>query len=46
MQGTLGAKIRLDSQIYRSINNVTIPTANGTIQIDHFTVSLLTLING
>jgi hypothetical protein len=25
MQGTLAAKIRLDPQIYRSINNVTIP---------------------
>jgi hypothetical protein len=35
MQGTLAAKIRLDSQIYRSINNVTIPAANGTTQIDH-----------
>jgi restriction system protein len=39
MQGTLAAKIRLDSQIYRSINNVTIPTANGTTQIDHVIVS-------
>jgi restriction system protein len=39
MQGTLAAKIRLDSQIYRSIKNVTIPTANGTTQIDHVIVS-------
>jgi restriction system protein len=39
MQGTLAAKIRLDSQIYRSINNVTIPTTNGTTQIDHVIVS-------
>ena len=39
MQGTLAAKIRLDSEIYRSINNVTIPTANGTTQIDHVIVS-------
>lgn len=39
MQGTLAAKIRLDSQVYRSINNVTIPTANGTTQIDHVIVS-------
>ena len=38
-QGSLAAKIRLDSQIYRSINNVTIPTANGTTQIDHVIVS-------
>ncbi len=39
MQGTLAAKIQLDSQIYRSINNVTIPTPNGTTQIDHVIVS-------
>ena len=39
MQGTLAAKIRLDSEIYKSINNVTIPTANGTTQIDHAIVS-------
>jgi len=38
-QGSLAAKIRLDSQIYRSIKNVTIPTANGTTQIDHVIVS-------
>jgi restriction system protein len=39
VQGSLAAKIRLDSEIYRSINNVTIPTANGTTQIDHVIVS-------
>jgi restriction system protein len=39
IQGTLAAKIRLDSQVYRSINNVTITTANGTTQIDHVIVS-------
>ena len=39
MQGSLAAKIRLDSEIYRSINNVTTPTANGTTQIDHVIVS-------
>jgi len=39
MQGSLAAKIRLDSQIYKSINNVTIPTSNGTTQIDHVIVS-------
>jgi restriction system protein len=38
-QGTLAARIRLDPQTYRSINNVTIPTANGTTQIDHVIVS-------
>jgi restriction system protein len=38
-QGTVAAKMRLDSQIYRSINNVTIPTANGTTQIDLVIVS-------
>jgi restriction system protein len=38
-QGSLAAKIRLDSEIYRSINNVTISTANGTTQIDHIIVS-------
>jgi restriction system protein len=39
VQGSLAAKIRLDSQVYRSINNVTIATANGTTQIDHVIVS-------
>jgi hypothetical protein len=39
MQASLTAKIRLDPQVYRSINNVTIPTANGTTQIDHVIVS-------
>ena len=39
LQGTFAAKIRLDSQVYRSINNVTIPTANGKTQIDHVIVS-------
>jgi len=39
LQGTFAAKIRLDSQVYRSVNNVTIPTANGTTQIDHVIVS-------
>jgi restriction system protein len=39
LQGTFAAKIRLDPQVYRSINNVTIPTANGTTQIDHVIVS-------
>ena len=39
LQGSLAAKMRLDSEIYHSINNVTIPTAKGTTQIDHVIVS-------
>ena len=37
--GSLAHKIRLDSTIYRELNNVTIPTPNGTTQIDHVIVS-------
>ena len=39
MQGMPAAKMRLDPQVCRSINNVTIPAANGTTQIDHVIVS-------
>lgn len=39
VQGTLAKKIFLDSQIYVDINNVTVPTPNGTTQIDHVIVS-------
>jgi hypothetical protein len=39
VQGTLAKKIFLDSQIYIDLNNVTIPTTNGTTQIDHVIVS-------
>lgn len=39
VQGTIAKKIFLDSQIYVDINNVTIPTPNGTTQIDHVIVS-------
>lgn len=39
IQGTLAKKILLDSRTYIDINNVTIPTANGTTQIDHVIVS-------
>ncbi len=39
VQGTLANKIFLDSQIYLGLNNVTIPTFNGTTQIDHVIVS-------
>lgn len=39
VQGTLAKKIFLDSSSYVDINNVTIPTANGTTQIDHVIVS-------
>ena len=38
LQGTLTQKIFLDSN-YVDINNVTIPTVNGTTQIDHIIVS-------
>lgn len=37
--GSLAHKIWLDSDIYRELNNVTIPTPNGTTQIDHVIVS-------
>jgi hypothetical protein len=37
--GTLAKKIFLDQQVYVDINNVTIPTPNGTTQIDHVIVS-------
>jgi hypothetical protein len=37
--GSLAAKLFLDSRIYRSLNNVTLNTSNGTVQIDHVIVS-------
>lgn len=37
--GSLAAKLFLDSSIYHSINNVTLQTNNGTVQIDHVIVS-------
>jgi len=39
VQGTIAKKLFLDSAVYTDINNVTIPTANGTTQIDHVIVS-------
>lgn len=39
VQGTLAKKIFLDPTVYVDINNVTIPTPNGTTQIDHVIVS-------
>lgn len=36
---TLAKKIALDGETYRDVNNVTIPTQNGTTQIDHVIVS-------
>ncbi|WP_341744731.1 NERD domain-containing protein [Azonexus hydrophilus] len=36
---TVAKKIVLDGNIYRDLNNVTIPTTNGTTQIDHIIVS-------
>jgi len=39
IQGTLAKKIFLDADTYIDLNNVTIPTSNGTTQIDHVIVS-------
>ena len=39
VQSTLANKTFLDSHIYLALNNVTIPTFNGTTQIDHVIVS-------
>jgi restriction system protein len=39
VQGTLAKKLFLDADTYIDINNVTIPAANGTTQIDHIIVS-------
>lgn len=39
VQGTLAKKIFLDANVYIDVNNVTIPTQNGTTQIDHIIVS-------
>lgn len=36
---TVAKKIALDGKVYRDLNNVTIPTSNGTTQIDHIIVS-------
>jgi restriction system protein len=37
--GSLAAKLFLDSRVYRSLNNVTLKTSNGTVQVDHVIVS-------
>lgn len=37
--GSIAHKALLDSNIYRELNNVTIPTPDGTTQIDHIIVS-------
>lgn len=37
--GSIAHKIMLDKGIYRELNNVTIPTQDGTTQIDHIIVS-------
>jgi hypothetical protein len=39
VQCTLAKRLFLDSKTYFDINNVTIPTPNGTTQIDHIIVS-------
>ncbi|MCF7848537.1 MAG: NERD domain-containing protein [Kiritimatiellales bacterium] len=36
----LAAKLRLDPKVYQLIKDVTIPTKNGTTQIDHLIVSI------
>ncbi len=38
-QGAIAHALLLDGKVYRSINNVTIPTASGTTQTDHVIVS-------
>lgn len=39
LMGSLAGKLFLDKEIYRSLNNVTINTSNGTTQIDHVIAS-------
>lgn len=38
-QGALAKHLWLDKDIYTTLNNITIPTSNGTTQIDHVVVS-------
>jgi hypothetical protein len=38
-QGALAKHLLLDREIYTTLNNITIPTTNGTTQIDHIVVS-------
>lgn len=38
-QGALAKHLLLDKAIYTTLNNITIPTSNGTTQIDHIVVS-------
>lgn len=40
VMGSLAGKMFLDKAIYRSINNITLNTNNGTTQIDHVIVSI------
>lgn len=37
--GTLAPRLLLDTRVYQSLNDVTLPTAEGTTQIDHVLVS-------
>lgn len=39
VQGSVAHSLFLDTSVYHSIDNVTIPAANGTTQIDHVIVS-------
>lgn len=38
-QGALAKRLLLDKNVYITLNDVTIPTSNGTTQIDHIVVS-------
>lgn len=38
-QGALAKRLLLDNDVYTTLNNITIPTSNGTTQIDHVVVS-------
>lgn len=37
--GTLAHRLLLDSRVYHSLNDVTLPSAEGTTQIDHVLVA-------
>ncbi|QEL65719.1 hypothetical protein OTERR_22430 [Oryzomicrobium terrae] len=39
LMGTLAHRLFLDTKVYHSLNNITLPTSNGTTQIDHVIVS-------
>jgi hypothetical protein len=39
LMGAAAHRLLLDREIYRALNNLTLPTSNGTAQIDHVLVS-------